>query len=81
MLVLQIIGAVLALGLGLWLGLPGRYRRDLDELERTMVMGTGRTRKAKRHFTPLAWLQRQINVRRSGSRGRGAFKLDRPDDR
>ena len=82
MLLLKILGAVAALGIGIWLGLPGRYEADPEELERTMTLGIGRTRRVRRHFTPLAWLQRQIRVARTrGSRTRRGFRLERPDDR
>jgi len=81
MLVLKIVGAILAVGLGIWLGLPGKYEPDLDELERNMVSGVGRTRKVKRHFTPLAWIQRKLSARGSEPTRRRGFKIERPDDR
>ena len=80
-LILKIAGAVGALALGIWLGLPGRYEPDLDEIERTMELGVGRTRKVKRRFTPLAWVQRQLSARGGGSRRRRGFTLESPDDR
>ena len=36
-LTLKILGAIAALGLGIWLGLPGRYSQSVDEIEQTMV--------------------------------------------
>ena len=84
-LALQILGAVAALALGIWLGLPGRYDRRPDEIDRAMGAPGGRTKKVKRHFTPLAWVRRQINVSTGGSRSRGSggggrgFTLERPD--
>lgn len=82
MLFLKILGGVLALALGIWLGLPGRYQQRHEEIERTMELGIGRTRKVKRHFTPLAWIQRKISVSGRGrpQRRRG-FSLERPEDR
>jgi len=80
-LVLKIVAAVAALALGVWLGLPGRYEPDLEEMERTMDSGTGRTRKVKRRFTPLAWVQRRLTARGGGSHRRRGFKLESPDDR
>lgn len=80
MLLLKIVGALAALGLGIWLGMPGRYQPDMEEIERTLTEGTGRTRKVKRHFTPVAWIQRQISARGKPSSRRG-FKLERPEDR
>ncbi|MFQ5537222.1 MAG: hypothetical protein ACE5GJ_07185 [Gemmatimonadota bacterium] len=84
MLTLKILGAVVALGLGVWFGLPGRYRPDLEEIERAMESPAGRSRTVRRHFTPLAWLQRTIRVgrrRRARTRERGTFHLERPEDR
>ena len=81
MLTLKILGGIAALFLGIWLGLPGRYEQSQEEIERTMVLGTGRTRKVKRHFTPLAWFQRKISARGQGPSRRPGFKLESPDDR
>lgn len=81
MLLLKILGAVLAVALGIWLGLPGRYDPDLDEMERSMVLGLGRTRKVKRHFTPLAWIQRKLSPRAGEATRRRGFRLERPEDR
>ena len=82
MLVLKILGGLAALAVGIWLGLPGRYERRYDDIEQALDTPGGRTRKAKRHFTPLAWIQRKIDVSSGGggSRGQGrrGFKLDRP---
>lgn len=80
-LILKILVAVAALALGVWLGLPGRYEVDLDEIERTMESGTGRTRKVKKRFTPLAWVQRQLSARGSRATRRRGFNLESPDDR
>ena len=81
MLTLKILGAVLALGIGIWLGLPGRYTQTEEEIERTMESGLGRTRKVKRHFTPLAWFKRKASARSSGPQRRRGFNLESPDDR
>lgn len=80
-LILKILGAVGALALGVWLGLPGRYEPDMVEMERTMELGIGRTRKVKRRFTPLAWAQRQLSARSGGANRRRGFNLESPDDR
>lgn len=78
-----VLGCILSLGLGIWLGLPGRYSQTPRDIERIMKEGGGRRRKVKRHFTPLAWIQRQVSARgggRGGGRRRG-FKLESPEDR
>ena len=38
---LKILGALLALGLGVWLGLPGRYSQPIEEIEEAMEDLTG----------------------------------------
>lgn len=81
MLLLKILGAVVAVAVGVWLGLPGRYNQDLDELERQMALGVGRTRKVKRHFTPLAWIQRKLSPRSGQASRRRGFRMERPEDR
>ena len=81
MLTLKILAAVAAVGLGVWLGLPGRYTQTYEELERSMESGLGRRRKVKRHFTPLAWFQRKLSARSSPSQRRRGFNLESPDDR
>ena len=76
---LKILGAVVALAWGVWLGLPGRYAQRVEDIEEIMDSGIGRRRKVKRIFTPVAWLQRQISAR-SNRRNRG-FQVKSPDDR
>jgi hypothetical protein len=80
-LILKILVALAALAFGVWLGLPGRYEPDMEELERTMELGIGRTRKVKRRFTPVAWLQRKLSARGGGTSRRRGFNLERPEDR
>jgi hypothetical protein len=80
MLALKIVCAVLALAVGIWLGRPARYSQTTDDLERTMDSGLGRTRKVKRHFTPLAWMQRKPPVRSRGPQMRRGFHLESPED-
>ena len=59
--------------------MPKKTPFDIDE---RMSSGSGRRRKVKRHFTPFAWLQRQISAKsiRTSSRQRG-FRMESPDDR
>ena len=80
MLTLKILGAILALGIGIFLGLPGRFEQTPEEIEKIIVSGTGRRRKVKRHFTPFAWMSRNPSVRRSQPKRRGGFNLETPDD-
>lgn len=81
-LALKIIGAIAALAVGVWLGLPGRYSQDLGEIDEIMERGGRRRRKVKRRFTAVAWMYRKLNA--SGSRGhqrRRGFNLESPEDR
>jgi hypothetical protein len=80
--ILKVVGALVALGIGVWLGMPGRYTQSADDIEQVMTRGGGRRRKVKRRFTPLAWVQRKASPRgdRSG-RTRPGFRLESPDDR
>lgn len=79
MLTLKILGGVLALLLGLWLGRPGRYQRKSDqELDRLLEHGGGSRYRVKRHFTPLDWFRTE----QRGSRrrqGRSHFHTAAPD--
>lgn len=85
MLFLKILGGILALGLGLYLGGAGRYRPDYDEIDKSLSEG-GVSKKAKRHFTPLGWLrntqERSSHIRRR-SRGTSSrrFNLISPDSK
>ena len=83
MLFLKILGGIAALGLGLYLGLAGRYRADPQEIDRALS-GRGSTRRAKRHFTPLGWL-RKTDERSSHLRRRraptGRFNLYSPESK
>lgn len=81
MLMVKILVALAALGLGIWLGLPGRYEQTVEEIERNMDEGRRHSRKVKRHFTPLAWIQRSLKARGERAAPRRGFKLERPEDR
>lgn len=80
MLVLKILVALAAVGLGIWLGLPGKYDQSLDDLERQMEQGARGSQKVQRHFTPLAWLQRKAVARGVLRKSRPAFRMESPDD-
>ena len=69
---MKIIGAILALAFGLWLGRAGRYDRPQSEVDR--ALGRGGPRKyTKRVFTPLDLLK---NKKRRSERG--GFNLKDP---
>ncbi|MDA0327614.1 MAG: hypothetical protein O2958_01180 [Gemmatimonadetes bacterium] len=82
---LMIVGALGALGIGIWLGMPGRYTQTPDDIEKVMAAGGARRRKTKQVFTPLAWLQRKADARGTRdlrkSRGGSGFRIETPEDR
>ena len=59
MMVLMVLGGVAALALGIWLGLPGRYDRSQEEVDRALEKGKSRRSWTKRHFTPLDLLRKE----------------------
>lgn len=61
-LILKILGGLLALALGVYLGW-GRYSQTPDEI--AQAMGHGKPRKAKRHFM---WLNYMKTTERASSR-------------
>ena len=82
-----ILTALAGLGIGVWLGMPGRYKQTSDEIEHIMQTGVGRRGRRKKAFTPLAWMQRRASAKDTASRGRrqgggrGGFRLEAPDER
>ena len=70
-----------SLGLGLWLGLPGRYEQTQEDLEDSLANPKSRPKLKKRAVSPLAWVQRRASqsaLRGRNQRGRG-ISLDSPD--
>ena len=85
MLLLKILGAVLALAIGLYMGSAGKYRPDEEEIEKALGK-EGYSRRVKTHFTPLGWLRNtQERSSRMRRRARGAssgmFNLSAPDSK
>ncbi len=83
-----VVTALVGLGLGIWLGMPGRYTQSVDDIEKVMDAGGGRRKKVKRVFTPMAWMQRNVSSKSTPSRGRrsargrgSGFKLESPEER
>lgn len=56
---LKILIGAAAVGLGIWLGLPGRYEQSPEEIEKAMDRGGARRNQVKRVFTPLDWLRKE----------------------
>ena len=78
MLLLKILLGLAAVGLGIWLGLPGRYEQTQDEIGKAMDRGGAKRNQVKKVFTPLDWLRKdqRASVRRSQRR---YFKTAAPD--
>ena len=79
MVFFKILGAVLALAIGLYLGGAGQYRPDPDEIDNALLGGGGASKRAKRHFTPLGWLrqtQERSSHQRRRSRGVSTRRFD-----
>jgi hypothetical protein len=76
----MILGGIVALALGIWLGLPGRYTQTPDDVEKAMERGGARRNSVKRRFTPLDWLRkdRKASDRR---RQRRPFRTAAPEKR
>ena len=77
MLWLKILGGIVALVFGLWLGSAGAYRQRPEEIDRVMERGGGRRYRVKRRFVALDYLrpkQRQ-SERRAQSGSRRVFDL------
>jgi len=81
MFLLKILGGLIALGVGLYLGMAGQYRPDPEELDQALGPG-GRSRRVRRRFTLFGWL-RVAEERSSHKRRRGEprrhFDLVVPD--
>lgn len=79
-LALKIIIGLAALGLGIWLGLPGRYTQTPEDIEHEMKWHKAGTYRVKRVFTPLAWIQRKPQARGDHTRHRSSFRMESPDE-
>ena len=76
MLFLKILGGLLALGLGIYLGMPGEFRQTPEEIEESLGFHRA-SRKVKRIFTPLDWIRaKERGSDRRRSQPRQPFKLD-----
>jgi len=59
-LTILILGALGALGFGIWLGTGGSYRPDFDEIEEALEEPGRKRKKTKKHFTFLnAYMNRK----------------------
>ncbi len=81
-LALAILGGILALALGIWLGLPGRSQPTAEEIEEAIERGgTGRRRLRKRSLSPVAWVQRKGTAEGPRARRIRGFRVEPPDQK
>jgi hypothetical protein len=81
-LLLKILLGLLAVGLGVWLGLPGKYHQSQDDIEKAMDRGGARRNQVKRVFTPLDWLRKsKRGSDRRIERSRRRFRTAAPKKR
>ena len=70
-----VLAVLVALGVGIWLGMPGKYDRNLDELDERLSESGKSRRKVKRHLIFIDMLRKsQRGSQRR--RGRTPFKND-----
>lgn len=84
-MILLIIGGIVAVGIGVWLGLPGDMSATEKEIERAIMEdeGGGPSKRVKRQFMAVEWLMRRTKesqVRKSRQPERRPFKLVGNDD-
>jgi hypothetical protein len=76
-LLLKILGGILVLAYGLWLGMAGEYRQRPEDIDKAMERGGSRRYRVRRRFTPLDLLRskRRGSERRAGRGSRRPFQL------
>jgi len=74
---LLVLGGVIALGVGIYLGLPGEYQVNRDELEDALSKTQSKHKRVKRRFTPLDYLFRKKSESSLRNKERGRFKTVR----
>lgn len=79
-LFLKILIGVAAVGLGIWLGLPGKYEQSQEDIERAMDQGGARRNTVKKVPTPLDWLRKdKRGSQRRIDAGRRRFRTAVPE--
>jgi hypothetical protein len=79
LLFLKIVGGLIALAIGFYWGLSGRYRQTPEEVDQALRLRL-RSRKAKRHFTPLGWMRKDQRASHRRRRSYQPFKTTLPKD-
>lgn len=76
----MILAGLAAVGLGIWLGLPGRFEQSSEDIDRLMDRGGSRRRQVKRTFTPLdLWRKDERGSERRRAEGRHHFRTAAPE--
>ena len=80
MSIILILGGVVAVGVGIWLGLPGDTTATEKEIERAIMEGEGGgpSKKVKRQFMGVEWLMHRSKgsqVRKSREPQRKPFNM------
>lgn len=80
-MLIKILLGVAALGLGIWLGLPGRFEQSTDEIEKLMARGGSKRRKVKRHFIAIDRFRKDERASdRRRQEARRPFRTAVPDE-
>lgn len=84
-MIVLVLGGIVALGVGIWLGLPGDVKATEREVERAIMEdeGGGPSKRVERRFMAVEWLMRRTKesqLRKSREPVRRPFKLSGKDD-
>ncbi len=85
--VFLVVTGIVGLGIGVWFGMPGRYTQSADDIDKIMDSDGLLRRRARKTFSPFAWMSRKVSSRNTPSKGRRqrsrgpGFKIESPDDR
>lgn len=73
MLILKILGGLVALGVGIWLGTAREYRQSQSEIDKALTEDRGQQR-VRRHWMWMDMFSRSQKTRTS-QRGKRPFKF------
>ncbi|HET9948480.1 MAG TPA: hypothetical protein VFQ22_06140 [Longimicrobiales bacterium] len=78
-LVLGVGGAVAALALGIFLGLPGKFEQTQEDIERLIASGGGERRRRHQLLSPVGFFKRGKSPLRLRMTRR-TFHIESPDE-
>ena len=79
MLLLKILGGLVALAIGIWLGLPGSDQPTADDIDKVLDQPGRRRRRVTRHKMPMDWFRSSKRAPDRLSRDR--FRVVDPEER